>query len=184
MGIMGCGKSTIGKYLAKRLNFPFIDTDDIIVRQNNMSISELFSKYGETKFRSIEKNVIRDVSNLSGAIQDVGNWTLCQPAGVVGLDVGMHRAVLHHRESSRGIQAVSEMGFIRFGPACTRIGLCCCGSVPYFDKPFRCRSDGPGCTLPSAGAWDPPRRRRCSAPPGSAGTAPRRPPAALARRGA
>jgi shikimate kinase len=79
MGIMGCGKSTIGKYLAERLDLPFIDTDDVIVRQNNMSISELFAKYGETTFRSIEKNVIQDVSGLSGHVVALGGGAILDP---------------------------------------------------------------------------------------------------------
>lgn len=58
VGIMGCGKSTVGKRLAQRLGLEFIDADSEIERAANMTVSEIFSEHGEPYFRSGEERVI------------------------------------------------------------------------------------------------------------------------------
>lgn len=58
VGIMGCGKSTIGKRLAQRLGLDFVDADSEIERAANMSIAEIFAAHGEPYFRSGEERVI------------------------------------------------------------------------------------------------------------------------------
>ena len=54
-GMMGVGKSTIGKSLSKRLNMKFIDVDNLIEIEENMSIKDIFKNKGEKYFRNIEK---------------------------------------------------------------------------------------------------------------------------------
>ncbi|KZM51306.1 shikimate kinase [Labrenzia sp. OB1] len=58
VGIMGCGKSTVGKRLAHRLGLEFVDADSEIERAANMTISEIFAEHGEDYFRSGEERVI------------------------------------------------------------------------------------------------------------------------------
>lgn len=58
VGLMGVGKSTIGRRLASRMNLPFIDADDEIERAAGMSIQEIFDTYGEQAFRDGERRVI------------------------------------------------------------------------------------------------------------------------------
>ncbi len=58
VGIMGCGKSTVGKRLAQRLGLDFVDADSEIERAANMSVAEIFSEHGEPYFRSGEERVI------------------------------------------------------------------------------------------------------------------------------
>lgn len=58
VGLMGVGKSTIGRRLAARLGLPFIDADDEIERAAGMSIQEIFDKHGEPQFRDGERRVI------------------------------------------------------------------------------------------------------------------------------
>ena len=64
VGLMGEGKSSIGKYLAKSLVLPFYDSDDQIVSAANCSIHEFFKLYGEAEFRKLEERVIQRL--LSG----------------------------------------------------------------------------------------------------------------------
>lgn len=59
VGLMGAGKSTIGRRLAKRLAMPFVDSDDEIERAADHSISEIFDRFGEAGFRDGERRVIR-----------------------------------------------------------------------------------------------------------------------------
>lgn len=58
VGIMGCGKSTVGKRLAARLGLEFVDADAEIERAANMTVSEIFAEHGEPYFRSGEERVI------------------------------------------------------------------------------------------------------------------------------
>jgi shikimate kinase len=58
VGLMGVGKSTIGRRLAARLGLPFIDADDEIERAAGMSVQEIFDTYGEAQFRDGERRVI------------------------------------------------------------------------------------------------------------------------------
>ena len=54
IGSMGSGKSTVGKCLARTLSMPFIDLDTEIEQCKEMSVAEIFARYGEPYFRSIE----------------------------------------------------------------------------------------------------------------------------------
>jgi shikimate kinase len=58
VGMMGAGKSSIGRRLAARLDIPFVDADAEIERAAGMTISDIFAKHGETSFRSGEARVI------------------------------------------------------------------------------------------------------------------------------
>lgn len=58
IGMMGAGKSTVGKRLAARLGLPFVDADDAIEDAAGMPISEIFERYGEAYFRDGERRVI------------------------------------------------------------------------------------------------------------------------------
>lgn len=63
VGFMGCGKSAIGRRLSYFLKMPYYDMDHEIVRQQGMSIPEIFEKYGETRFREIETEFLRTFRN-------------------------------------------------------------------------------------------------------------------------
>jgi shikimate kinase len=58
VGLMGAGKSAIGRRLAQRLRLPFVDADDEIERAAGCSIAEFFERFGETEFRNGERRVI------------------------------------------------------------------------------------------------------------------------------
>ena len=58
VGLMGAGKSAIGKLVASGMGIPFIDSDHEIERVSRMTIPELFEKYGEAEFRRLENRVI------------------------------------------------------------------------------------------------------------------------------
>lgn len=54
----GCGKSTVGSFLASKTGRPFVDTDKLIVDGEGKSIPEIFNQYGEGKFREIESRYL------------------------------------------------------------------------------------------------------------------------------
>ncbi|MBD9390559.1 shikimate kinase [Rhizobium sp. CG4] len=59
VGLMGAGKSAIGRLVAQQLGVTFVDTDAEIERVSRMTITDLFAKYGENEFRALEARVIR-----------------------------------------------------------------------------------------------------------------------------
>ncbi|MCZ4091623.1 shikimate kinase [Sinorhizobium psoraleae] len=59
IGLMGAGKSAIGRLTAQALGVPFIDSDHEIERVSRMTISELFAAYGEEEFRALEARVLK-----------------------------------------------------------------------------------------------------------------------------
>jgi shikimate kinase len=58
VGMMGAGKTSIGKRLAARLEVPFADADHEIEAAADMTVAEIFAKYGEPEFRRLERSVI------------------------------------------------------------------------------------------------------------------------------
>jgi shikimate kinase len=59
MGFMGCGKSKVGKIIAQKLGWPFLDTDTCIVKDAGLTIPEIFEQMGESHFRELEKKMHR-----------------------------------------------------------------------------------------------------------------------------
>lgn len=67
-GFMGCGKSTIGKILARRNGCVFVDMDDYIVEREGMTIPQIFAEKGEKYFRDTETAVIGELAQKSCVI--------------------------------------------------------------------------------------------------------------------
>lgn len=78
MGMPGCGKSTIGYKLAKKLNFKFFDLDNFIEKKENKSILSIFKDEGEIYFRKIETTCLNEIisENLQSVIS-LGGGTPC-----------------------------------------------------------------------------------------------------------
>lgn len=71
-GFMGAGKTSVGKELANRHNLKFIETDEYIEKKQNMTIKEIFEKYGEDYFRDLENEVTREISNSENCVVSTG----------------------------------------------------------------------------------------------------------------
>ena len=77
IGFMGSGKTTIGKPLAKRLGYQFIDQDDVIEKRFGMTITEVFASVGETKFRETEHDILSELSQLNNVVIATGGGCPC-----------------------------------------------------------------------------------------------------------
>lgn len=78
LGYMGCGKSVIGDFLAKKLQVPFYDLDQEIEKMTQNSITELFQNKGEIYFRKKENEVLKALlDNKESFILSLGGGTPC-----------------------------------------------------------------------------------------------------------
>jgi len=74
---MGVGKTTAGKELAKSLNLEFIDLDQFIQNRYSKSINQIFEQDGESKFREIENNIIKEVATFENVVISTGGGVPC-----------------------------------------------------------------------------------------------------------
>ena len=80
VGMMGSGKSSIGKILSKKLEFEFIDTDNKIEELEKKTISEIFKKNGEKYFRNIEEVISLKSLKLDGKVIALGGGGYINPS--------------------------------------------------------------------------------------------------------
>ncbi|MEL7036855.1 MAG: shikimate kinase [Cyanobacteria bacterium J06592_8] len=95
IGMMGAGKSTVGRLLATELGYRFIDTDDVITQVAGQSISQIFAEEGEEAFRTLESQVLSGlcaykqlvIATGGGIILKPMNWSYLHHGLIVWLDV-------------------------------------------------------------------------------------------------
>ncbi|MCM1355840.1 MAG: shikimate kinase [Staphylococcus sp.] len=77
IGYMGCGKSTLGRNLARRCDISFIDLDDYIEAKAGKKIREIFADEGEAAFRELERRTLIEVSEMDNTLVACGGGTPC-----------------------------------------------------------------------------------------------------------
>lgn len=75
-GFMGCGKTTVGPLLARRLGAPFVDLDREVERRAGMTVREIFARQGEPAFRQMEAEALRGTLELPDVVVALGGGTL------------------------------------------------------------------------------------------------------------
>ena len=101
IGMMGAGKTTVGKLLAEKLEYRFIDTDNIIETVSQKKINQIFAEEGESTFRQLETGVLVQVSAYlrtviatgGGIVLRQNNWSYLQEGMVIYLDVPVNLLV-------------------------------------------------------------------------------------------
>ena len=94
IGMMGAGKTTVGRLLARELGYGFLDTDEVITASAKKSINKIFATHGETEFRQLESDVLSQVSAYTkltvatggGIILKRENWSYLHHGLIVWLD--------------------------------------------------------------------------------------------------
>ena len=79
VGMMGSGKSLVGRRLAQRLDLPFIDSDTEIEKTAGITIAEIFELAGETRFRALERAAISDAADAGPSVLSTGGGSICTP---------------------------------------------------------------------------------------------------------
>lgn len=80
VGMPGCGKSTVGKQLAKRLEIPFVDADTVIEERIGGSIRAFFEEHGEAAFRDLEEQTIDDLTQRGAMVLATGGGAVLRDA--------------------------------------------------------------------------------------------------------
>ena len=79
IGMMGSGKTTIGKMLQAKLSeFSFVDTDEEIVKLEQKTINDIFEEKGEAYFRTLETNILREIFKNDKQIISTGGGIVCK----------------------------------------------------------------------------------------------------------
>ena len=78
-GPMGSGKTTVGKKLAESINMKFVDTDQLIEKKSKMNSNEIFSKYGEKKYRTWEEKIIIELLKFDNHVISTGGGIVLNP---------------------------------------------------------------------------------------------------------
>jgi shikimate kinase len=129
VGLMGVGKSTIGRRLAARLGLPFVDADDEIEVAAGMPISEIFERFGEAHFRDGERRVIARLIDGTPKVIATGGGAFVNPetralildrATAIWLDADIdtlvervkrrgHRPLLKDKDPGEVLRALAEV---------------------------------------------------------------------------
>ena len=112
VGLMGSGKTTVGKRIAQELGYPFVDSDDVVASVAGKSVRELFTQDGEARFRQCESDAIKSVlvgrkssvvlATGGGAVISSENRSLIseQASNVVWLDASVDDLVVRTKQSA------------------------------------------------------------------------------------
>jgi shikimate kinase len=107
VGFMGCGKSTLGRTLAKHLKYSFLDADEAIESEQQLKIPAIFEQYGEDHFRKIETQFIQKLHLKTNVVLATGGGMPCfgenmQLLNQVGITFYLQRSIpeLVHRLSN------------------------------------------------------------------------------------
>ncbi|MDZ7359904.1 MAG: shikimate kinase [candidate division KSB1 bacterium] len=132
LGFMGCGKSTIGRLLAAQLKWNFIDLDEQIVAQQQMSIEQIFAMHGEPYFRQVELALLEQMRGFDNVVIALGGGTAAQEAAWTILKQDMtiylrchpdelfrrlkddpHRPMLGHMPATERLQVIKNLLALR-----------------------------------------------------------------------
>jgi shikimate kinase len=104
VGFMGTGKSSIGRQVARRLGFQFLDTDQLIVEREGRAIAQIFERLGEAAFRSLETQVLESIEHLNRCVVATGGGIVLRPE---------NREILRRLGFVVGLTATPEVVFER-----------------------------------------------------------------------
>lgn len=82
IGMMGSGKTTVGKLLAEAIGLTFVDTDQLLENKTERKITEIFAQDGEQKFRTLEAEVIDEVTDKVGQVIATGGGVVLREENI------------------------------------------------------------------------------------------------------
>ncbi|WP_269622189.1 shikimate kinase [Prochlorococcus marinus] len=99
VGMMGSGKSSTGPYLAKLMQYGFVDQDDLIEQVAKKSIAQIFGEEGESNFRDIETQVLKEIGKRHSLVISTGggvvlrseNWGILHQGIVIWINTSREK---------------------------------------------------------------------------------------------
>ena len=88
VGFMGTGKSVVGRVIAQKLEFHFIDTDDVIEQTSKAKISDIFAEHGEDYFRDLESQAVKSVALMKNQVVATGGGVVLRSSNIDLLRTG------------------------------------------------------------------------------------------------
>ena len=85
IGMRGSGKTTVGKILARKLGRELIEMDELIIQRAGLSITEIVARYGWSKFRDVEEEIVSDVAGLNNIVNATGGGVVTKEKNIVQL---------------------------------------------------------------------------------------------------
>src|SRR2546428_13571189 len=85
VGFMGAGKTAVGRLVADRLRFDFVDTDGLIEARAKKTISDLFAQEGESRFREYEQQLMGEIGHLHKTVIATGGGIGANPMHLANL---------------------------------------------------------------------------------------------------
>ena len=122
VGFMGAGKTSVGRALAKRLDWRFADIDELIEARERLAVAEIFSRHGEPYFREAERAVLSAQTDTRHAVVATGGGTFVDAlnraaikadGAVVWLDVPLDRLIARIPQDGRRPLANDRANFER-----------------------------------------------------------------------
>jgi shikimate kinase len=110
VGFMGAGKTSVGRALAKRLDWRFADIDALIEQRERSSVTDIFARHGEPYFRSVERAVLAEQVPFRHAVVATGGGTFVDPqnravikadGAAVWLDAPLERVIARIPQDGR-----------------------------------------------------------------------------------
>lgn len=77
VGYMGCGKSTLGRQMAREMGYEFLDTDELVEKAAGAEVSEIFARKGEAAFRAMERKAVESLKGKKNAVVSTGGGLPC-----------------------------------------------------------------------------------------------------------
>ncbi|MFN9504801.1 MAG: shikimate kinase [Rubrivivax sp.] len=97
VGMPGCGKSTVGRLVARQLGLLFVDTDHAIEQRVGMPVRDFFEVHGEAAFRELESSVLTELAQQPGTVLATGGGAVLRPQNRTVLRE--HRRVIYLRST-------------------------------------------------------------------------------------
>lgn len=82
IGFMGTGKTTVSGILHRKLGWPEVDADSLIVKEQEMPIAEIFDRYGEPYFRELESEMMQKIAKMDPAVVSCGGGAVLRSQNV------------------------------------------------------------------------------------------------------
>ena len=86
VGFMGSGKTTVGRLLAERTGMPLVDMDTLIEERAGKSINDIFAEDGEPHFRSLEREIVKELSARSEQVISTGGGIVLNPDNITDFE--------------------------------------------------------------------------------------------------